>query len=175
MKMSATQIVACSGRRACRSGSPPRETACGGSSAAPPDSGCGSGPGQGGRAATPGTTTCPVGLLILTLGDGVRDPADTQRRPVGPAGIGLVAGQMLGAHPGPATATRPRHPHPVYQPDQLGGVGVLPRRESGGQVTATPVADRVELGGQPTPRPPQRLLPACLDRAEPPLRAPAAC
>jgi hypothetical protein len=108
-------------------------------------------PVKGGRAATPGTTTCPVGLLILTLGDGVRDPAGTQRRPVGPAGIGLVAGQMLGAHPGPATATRPRHPHGIHQPDQLGGVSVLPRRESGGQATATPVADRVELGGQPTP------------------------
>jgi hypothetical protein len=63
---------------------------------------------KGGRAATPGTTTGPVGLLVVALGDGVGDPASPQRCPVGPAGIGLVAGQMLGTHPGPATATRPR-------------------------------------------------------------------
>jgi hypothetical protein len=51
----------------------------------------------------------------------------------------------------PPTTAGPSHPHLVHQPDQLGGVGVLPGREPGGQVPTPPVADRVELGGQPTP------------------------
>jgi hypothetical protein len=51
----------------------------------------------------------------------------------------------------PPTTAGPSHPHLVHQPDQLGGVSVLPRGQPGGQVAATPIADRVELGGQPTP------------------------
>src|SRR5215211_4117843 len=67
-------------------------------------------PVKGGRAATPGTTTGPVGLLVVALGDGVGDPPSPQRGPVGPAGIGLVAGQMLGTHPGAG------HGHPAGPP-----------------------------------------------------------
>ena len=58
---------------------------------------------------------------------------------------------MVGTHPGPAAATRPGHPHLVHQPDQLAGVGVLAGSEAGGQVSATPIADGVQLGGQPAP------------------------
>jgi hypothetical protein len=58
---------------------------------------------------------------------------------------------VVGARAGPTPPTRAGYPYLVHQPDQLGSVGVLSRRESGGQVTATPVADGVELGGQPTP------------------------
>jgi hypothetical protein len=57
----------------------------------------------------------------------VGDVAGPQRRPVGPAAVGLVPGQVIGAHSGPTAATRPGHPHLVNQPDQLGGVGVLAR------------------------------------------------
>jgi hypothetical protein len=47
--------------------------------------------------------------------------------------------------------------------------------QAGGQVPAATVADGVRPGGQPAPGAPQRLLAACLDWREPPLRAPAAC
>jgi hypothetical protein len=82
---------------------------------------------EGRRAATTRPATNPVGLLIVTLRDGVADAAGPQRRPVGPAGIGLVAGQVGHPGPRPAPAARPDHPHRVHQPDQLGGVGVLAR------------------------------------------------
>jgi hypothetical protein len=79
----------------------------------------------------------------------VPDAAGPQRRPVGPAAVGLVAGQV--GHPGtrPPTATRAGHPHRIHQPDQLAGVGVLTWCEAGGQIPALAVADGVELGGQP--------------------------
>jgi hypothetical protein len=73
-----------------------------------------------------------------------------QRGPVGAAGIGFVGGQMVRSPAGPPPPTRAGHPHLVHQPDQLAGVGVLPRGQPRGQVAATPVADGVELGGQPT-------------------------
>jgi len=105
---------------------------------------------KGRRPATTGTTTGPVGPLVVTLRDRVPDMASTQRGPVGPAGIGLVPGQMIWSHPGPATAAGPGHPHLVEQSDQLAGVGVLPGGEPGGQIPAPAVADAVHLGGQPT-------------------------
>jgi hypothetical protein len=58
---------------------------------------------------------------------------------------------VIGARAGPATATGPGHPHLVHQPDQLAGIGVLPRRQPSDQVAAPAVTDGVELGGQPTP------------------------
>jgi hypothetical protein len=93
--------------------------------------------------------------------------AGAQRHPVGPTGIGLVAGQVrhLGARPAPPTG--PGYPYLVDQPDQVAGVSILTRAQPGHQVAATAVADRVQLGGQPIPRPPQRLLAACLDRRDP--------
>jgi hypothetical protein len=90
----------------------------------------------------------PVGLLVIALGDRVADPAGAQGLPVGAAAAGLVAGQVPNVRAGPPT--RAGHPHLVHQPDQLQGVGVLARRQPGGQVAATAVADGVELGGQPT-------------------------
>jgi site-specific DNA recombinase len=106
---------------------------------------------KGRRAATPSPLAGPVGLLVIPLGDGVGDPAGAQRRPVGPAAVGLVAGQM--GHPGtrPAPPTRPRHPHGIHQPHQLAGVSVPARGQPGGQVATATVADRVELGAQPAP------------------------
>src|SRR4030095_11688301 len=61
------------------------------------------GPVKGRRAATTRPLAGAVGLLVLPLRDGVGDVAGAQRRPVGPAGIGLVPSQMVGSHPGPAT------------------------------------------------------------------------
>jgi hypothetical protein len=107
------------------------------------------GPVKGGRAATAGAPPDPVSLLVLPLGNGVGDAPGPQRRPVGPAGIGLIPGQMGQALAGPPTAAGSGHPHPIDQPDQLAGVGVLPRGQPGGQVAATTVTDGVELGGQP--------------------------
>jgi hypothetical protein len=92
-----------------------------------------------------------VGLLVVALGNGVGDAASPQRGPVGPAGVSLVPGQMVGTHPGPTTATRPPDTYLIDQPDQLAGVGVLAWRQPGDQVAATAVADGVQLGGQPTP------------------------
>jgi hypothetical protein len=108
------------------------------------------GPVKGRRSATPATPPGPVGLLVSALGDGVRDSTGPQRGPVGPAGVGLVAGQLRHPRAGPPTATGPRHPHLVHQPDQLGGVGVLAGGQLGRQVAATAIADGVQLGGQPT-------------------------
>jgi len=132
-------------------------------------------PVKGRRPATTGATTGAVGLLIIPLRDRVPDVAGPQRRPVGPAAIGLIPGQVIGTYPRPAAPTRPGHPHGIDQPHQLAGVGVLARSQPGGQVPTPAIADGVQLGGQPTPRPAQRLLAACLDRRDPPLRAPAAC
>ena len=42
-----------------------------------------------------------VGLLVVTLRDGVRDPAGAQRGPVAAAGAGLVTGQMIRSRAGP--------------------------------------------------------------------------
>jgi site-specific DNA recombinase len=105
-----------------------------------------------GRWPTP-TSSPPgsVGLLVIALGNGVGDPARPQRRPVGPAGIGLVPGQVGQALAGPAPPTRAGHPHLVHQPDQLAGVGILARGQARRQVATTPIAHRVQLGGQPTP------------------------
>ena len=111
----------------------------------------GAGPVKGRRPTAPGTTTGPVGRLIITLRDRVADAAGPQRRPVGAAAVGLIAGQVIRSRARPPTTAGPSHPHLVHQPDQLGGVSVLPRGQPGGQVAATPIADRVELGGQPTP------------------------
>jgi hypothetical protein len=106
---------------------------------------------KGRRPPTTTTPVSPVGLLIVTLWDRVPDVAGAQRGPVGTAAVGLVAGQVIRAHPGPTPPTRPRHPHLVNQPDQLGGVGVLARSQPGRQVPTATIADGVELGGQPTP------------------------
>jgi hypothetical protein len=103
------------------------------------------------RAATPGTPPGPVGLLIVPFGDGVADAAGPQGGPVGPAGRGLVSGQVIGSLAGSAAAAGPHHTDLVDQPNQLAGVGVLARGQAGGQVAATAIADGVELGGQPTP------------------------
>jgi site-specific DNA recombinase len=100
---------------------------------------------------TTGTPTGSVGLLVVALGDGVGDPADAQGGAVGAAGVGLVAGQVIGRRAGPTPPTRAGDPHLVHQSDQLGGVGVLPRGQAGGQVATPAVADGMELGGQPTP------------------------
>jgi site-specific DNA recombinase len=113
----------------------------------------------------PATTSAladPVGLLISTLRDGVRDMAGAQGDPVGPAGIRLVSGQMIRSHPGPAAAAGPSHPHGVHQPDQLAGVGVLGResaewpscgpghrRPCGAWWSAHPVTDRALAGVLP--------------------------
>jgi hypothetical protein len=99
--------------------------------------------------ATPGTSPGPVGLLIIPLRDGVADAAGAQGRPVGPTGIGLVADEMGHPRARPTAPTRSGHPYRIDQPDQLAGVGVLPWGQPGGQVAATPIADGVELGGQP--------------------------
>jgi hypothetical protein len=108
-------------------------------------------PVKGRGATTTGTTTGPVGLLVIPLRDGVAEVAGPQRRPVGAAAVGLVGGQMVRLFAGPPTAAGPRHPHLVHQPDQLAGISVLARGQPGRQVAAPPIADRVELGGQPTP------------------------
>jgi site-specific DNA recombinase len=121
------------------------------------------GPVKGWRSATSGTATGPVGLLVVALRDRVPDVAGPQGGPVGPAGVGLVPGQMIGTLAGPTVATRAGHPHGVHQPDQLAGVGGLARGQLGHQVATATVADRVELGGQPAAGAPQRLLAACLD------------
>jgi hypothetical protein len=104
-------------------------------------------PVKGRRPATAGTPPGPVGLLVLTLGNRVGDVAGAQRGSVGPAGVGLVTGQVIRARAGPAPPTRPRHPHGVHQPHQLAGVGVLPWGQAGGQVAATPVAAALPVRG----------------------------
>jgi site-specific DNA recombinase len=109
------------------------------------------GPVEGRRAATARSLAGPVGLLVVTLRDGVGDPAGPQRRPVGAAAVGLVAGQVRHPCAGPATSTGSGHPHGVHQPDQLEGVGVLAGGQPGGQVAAPPIAEGVQLGGQPAP------------------------
>jgi hypothetical protein len=81
----------------------------------------------------------------------VADPAGPQGQPVGPAAVGLVPGHMRHAGARPPPPTWAGHPHLIHQPDQLEGVGVLPRGQAGGQVPAPAVADGVQLGGQPTP------------------------
>jgi hypothetical protein len=58
---------------------------------------------------------------------------------------------VIGSLAGSAAAARPGHPHRIDQPDQLAGVGILPRSQPGRQVPTATVADGVELGGQPTP------------------------
>jgi hypothetical protein len=108
-------------------------------------------PVKGRRPPAPGTPPGPVGLLVPGLGDGMGDAAGPQRRPVPPAGIGLVTGQVRHPGAGPPTTIRTGYPHGVHQPDELEGVGVLARGEAGGQVPAAAVADGVELGGQPAP------------------------
>src|SRR4029453_11705943 len=79
-----------SGRPACRSGSPPPGIACGGSSAARPGALTVALAVEGRRAATGSTLAGAIGLLVIPLRDGVRDPAGAQRGPVGPAGVRLV-------------------------------------------------------------------------------------
>jgi site-specific DNA recombinase len=106
-------------------------------------------PGKDWRPATTPATASAVGLLVVTLGNGVRDTAGTQRRPVSPAGVGLVPGQVPQPLARPATATGPGDPDLIDQGDQLAGVSVLPGREPGRQVPAAPVTHGVDLGGQP--------------------------
>ena len=105
---------------------------------------------KGRRPATTGALADPIRLLVLPLGNRVGDVAGAQRGPVRPAAVGLVPGQVGHPRAGPALPTRPSHPHGVHQPDQLAGVGVLPRREPGRQITAATVAHGMDLGGQPT-------------------------
>jgi hypothetical protein len=72
---------------------------------------------KGWRPATTATTAHPIGLLIVTLRDRVPDVACAQRRPVGAAAVGLVAGQVVGSRAGPPTTAGSGHPHLVHQGD----------------------------------------------------------
>lgn len=164
--------------RVCRSGWRRRGTACPGSSAARP--GCAGCIGRGRRqgSAVEGAASLAVGCLVGTLGDGVADPKSPQQRRVGAAAVGLVGGKMVGAFAGLAAPARPWDPQGVEQRGQsagVGGVGGLARGEQGGQVAAAPVAEGVQLGGQPTPRPSESLPPRCVVGAVLRFRAPAAC
>src|SRR4029450_11312868 len=74
-----------------------------------------------GRPATPGTPPGPVRLLVVALRDGAADAAGPQRRPVGPAGIGLVGRQVVRALAGAGPAARGGHPRLVHGGEPRGG------------------------------------------------------
>jgi site-specific DNA recombinase len=65
----------------------------------------------------PATTAHPIGLLIVTLRDRVPDVAGAQRRSVGAAAVGLVAGQMIRSRGGAPPTAGSGHPHLVHQGD----------------------------------------------------------
>ena len=99
----------------------------------------------------------PVGGLIILLGDGGADAAAAQQPTVGAAAVGLV-----GQHPvGPGTGTaraQPRHPDTVQHCLELRGVATLASGEHDRQRPLALFDRQVQLGGQPTPRAPERVV-----------------
>jgi site-specific DNA recombinase len=125
----------------------------------------------------------PPGLadaLIGPLGDGVGDATAAQQPPTSGVAVALVADQVVGSLTGPAPPRRPRHADRVQHRPELGRVMPLTRGEDHAQRPAAAVTAKVNLGGQPTPGPAERLG---LVTDQPPfpsarasrLRAPAAC
>lgn len=112
--------------------------------------------------ATTGTTTsAAIDLLVTTLGTGVTDAARSQRRPVGPAAVALVAQHMIRAGPRPTTP-RPRDPQPGHElPEQHGVVDV----PGGHQQHQRPPAPSTSACTLPVRPPRDRPIPCSPDSA----------
>jgi hypothetical protein len=112
--------------------------------------------------------------------DGVADAAAAQQPAASGVAVTPVGQQMPRQFARAATPTRPWHPDGIQQRLQLGALMALPRREGDRQRPPFAVHGQVQLGGQPAPAVPQRLI---LRVRAPPFgsaraglrRAPAAC
>ena len=98
----------------------------------------------------------PVLHLVRGLGDGGLDPAAAQVGADRGAGVGLVAQHPPGAGPGPARAPA-RDLELAHQGHEGHRVVALPGAGQAGQRPAPGVSEQVDLAGQPTSGPAQRL------------------
>jgi hypothetical protein len=119
-----------------------------------------------------------AGLLIPTLGNGDPDTPPPQCRPGGWMRVRLVRDQVVRAFARPPGAMA-WYADVIEQGQQLGIVPDLAGGKPDGQRAAPPVDHQVDLGGQTSAGPAQRLAFAPICEPAGPLlrsrRAPAAC
>jgi hypothetical protein len=89
--------------------------------------------------------------------DGVWDPAAAQQPPAGRVAVVLVGDQVVGALAGPAAPGGPWHADRVKDGLELGAVVALAGADDHTQWLAALAAAKVDLCGQPTPGPAERL------------------
>jgi site-specific DNA recombinase len=128
----------------------------------------------------PAGPLCPAGALVGPLRDGVRDPAAAQQPPAGRVAVALVGDQVVGALAGPAAPGGSWHADRVKDGLELGAVVALAGADDHAQWPAASVAAKVDLCGQPTPGPAERLERVMADSllrsaSATCLRAPTAC
>jgi hypothetical protein len=106
---------------------------------------------EAGRPARPAT-------LVDTGRDGVGDAAAAQQPPGRLVAVATVGPQVVGPLARSTASVWPGHPDGVQQRLELGRVVSLPGREHDRQGAALAVDGQVQLGGQPAPTMPQRLI-----------------
>lgn len=117
--------------------------------------------------------------LVGSFWDGVGYAALTQDRAAGGVAVALVSDEVVRTLARTATPPGTGNPNGVQETDQLGAVMPLPRGEQDGEGTPLPITSEVDLGCQPAPAPPERLVramrPLFRSAVAGRLRAPAAC
>jgi hypothetical protein len=111
---------------------------------------------EGGWPAGRAAAAEPVTGLICGLGDGGLDAAPAQVEADRAAGVGLIAQNPRRPGPGPARPAA-RDGELVHEREKGQRVVALPGAGHPGQRPAPSVGEQVDLGGQPAPRPAQRL------------------
>lgn len=136
---------------------------------------------EAGRPATLGSLGLSVGILVGLAGDGGLDPTPAQVAAVRPRRVRLVGQDPIRSGPGSAT-TEAGYPDSLEHHRELRAVATLPSGKHDRQWFLPLLAAQVQLGGQPTPGPTQRMIGRLVTDSTgrfglqiPLLRAPAAC
>ena len=110
-----------------------------------------------GRSSTAGAAFAPVGGLVVLDRDDTSDPAAAKVGPVALRAVCLVTQDSVRAGAGPATVGS-GHPDAVQDGGELWAVPTLPGGDQDGQRFAALLTSQVQLRGQATPRPAQRVI-----------------
>jgi hypothetical protein len=141
---------------------------------------CASGKRPGRSSAVSGVPGTPL-ALVTPLWDGVRNAAPPQQPPAPREAVTSVGDKMLGSFAWPpGGALRAHHPDGVEHHSELGALVALARGHDHRQRSPSPAASQMQLGRQPSPAPPERLVlrvgdPLFASSRLGARRAPAAC
>jgi hypothetical protein len=131
---------------------------------------------EGERASRP---VCATLALVRSLRDGVGNASLTEQGSAAGIAVALVGKQVGWALTGPSAPAGSEHADGVEHRLQLGAVVALAGRDDHREGAALAIAREMDLGGQPAPTPPQRLIwgggPPFFSAVATRFRAPAAC